>query len=91
MPGVSIDGGMTLPLNIDPYYLLALGYPNTPLFTNSLGVLDLEGRASASINLPPGLDPSLAGLTLHHAYVVLAFPGPTLAFASNAVPLTLIP
>ena len=46
----------------------------------------------ASFALPAGADPALAGLTLNHAFAVLdLFGGGAVVFASNAVPLTLVP
>ena len=48
-----------------------------------------DGRASASFNLPPGADPGLAGVQLHHAYLVASGFG-VVDLASNAVPLTLL-
>lgn len=68
-----------------------LASPNSAVRQDSLGVLDPWGRGTAAFTLPAGADPALAGLLLHHAYVVLD--GTTLAveLASNAVPLRLIP
>ena len=62
-------GGVTIPLNLDTWTLVELSYLNTPTFTNFAGQLDSSGRASASINLPPGL-PAALGFTMYHAYVV---------------------
>jgi hypothetical protein len=64
-PGFSV-GGFHAPLNVDEYFFIAIQFCNSPYLANTLGVLDQEGRATASINVPPGLP--LAGLVLHHAF-----------------------
>lgn len=56
---------------------------------NDLGVLRAHApRAEVTIDVPPGTDLALAGLTLHHACVVLER-GTT--HVSNARTLTLVP
>lgn len=40
--------------------------------------------------MPPGL-PVAAGITAHHAYLLLAPFAGQVVFTSNAVPLTLVP
>ena len=65
----------------------------TPSGKEQFGTFDALGNSIASFTLPPGLPPSLNGLTLHHAFVVIELL-PTLlhvVFASNAVALTLLP
>ena len=59
-------------------------------FGSFLGTLNANGGGSASLTLPPGLAPTLAEMTVHHAYAVMQTPG-RVSFASNAVPLTLVP
>jgi hypothetical protein len=91
--GVSpgLPGPPALPLVIDGYTLFTLQNPNT-LMAGSLGFLDGLGQATASITLPPGLSPTLAGVKLHHAYAVLDIPGTGAGlFGSNAVTLRLDP
>lgn len=65
-------GPITIPLNPDSWLNVALGYANTSIYSNTLGLLDGGGRPTnpVTFNLPPGV-PGLAGLTLHHA--VIAF------------------
>lgn len=86
--GLSL-GGINLPLNPDAYMLHTLFYPNMAPLSGSFGVLDAKGNAQASFTLPAGLPPALVGLTFDHAYVVLQ--GWTPVFASNAVPVTIVP
>lgn len=92
-PGIPADNGLTIPLNLDNYYVFTALYPNTSVLTNSLGFLDAQGKGQASFNIPPGLSPTLAGVTLNHAYVVLDFLSnpPQTVFASNSVPVTFVP
>jgi hypothetical protein len=54
-------------------------------------VLDPSGKANAAFALPPGTDPGLAGLVLHHAYCVLDAATLQLEAVSPAVPVTLVP
>ena len=61
-----------------------------PLF-QSIGNLDAEGSAEAIFLLPPGLDPILAGLLLHHAAAVLDPASLDPGFTSTAFPLQILP
>ncbi len=85
VPGVSA-GSFTLPLNVDSYFLASVGGLNGGPFHGFVGRLDAAGAASAQLVLPPNGLPSLAGLTLHHAFVL-----PDAGFASNPVRLDLDP
>lgn len=91
-PGIPLDG-LLLPLAVpDPYFNFTLGSPGTPPLTGSLGSLDPAGEAAAAFTLPPGTLPSLAGLLLHHAFLVLDVAASGQAvFASNAVAVSLVP
>ena len=95
-PGLSVDA-FVLPLNLDAYLLFTLEDANGGPLVNTFGTLSAEGTnpLPVSFELPAGLDPALAGSTLHHAYLVLdvtTVPGsPFVSFVSNAVPLTLLP
>ena len=91
-PGLPIDGE-TVPLNpADPYFSFTLSSPNTAPLGASFASLDALGRGTASFTLPAGAAPaSLVGIELNHAFVVLDLAGPTVALASNAQPLQLLP
>jgi hypothetical protein len=84
-------GNAVLPLVPDAYFFLTLDQPGAANFPGSIGVLDQYGRAQAAFTLPAGTLPSSAGLTLHHAYVVLDQHTLAIELASNAVPLVLVP
>ena len=81
-PGFSV-GGVNVPLNPDGYMMGLIGALGTPGLASFAGSLDALGNGRASLTLPP-LAP-LAGLTLHHGFVVLR--GTSAKLASNAVPL----
>lgn len=85
-PGLKL-GSVTLPLVVDSYFDFTATSPNS-LIRTSLGLLDAQGRANASFDLPTGLPISFAGTVLHHAFVVMKVPL-SFEFASNAVPLRL--
>lgn len=89
VPGTPLGGGLTLPLNADAYTSAILSNPNAPPFGNYFGTLNCDGKALGTLTVPPGTNPNLAGLTIHHAYVL--FDSGTLAvdFASNATALNL--
>ncbi|HKX45724.1 MAG TPA: hypothetical protein VJP77_03415 [Planctomycetota bacterium] len=87
-PGVLVDGQL-LPLVIDAYTLLTLQKPNQPPLTATFGLLDGTGHATASVTLPPGSPPALAGAVAHHA--ALVFGGLVVVRTTNAVPLELVP
>ena len=89
-PGLPL-GDVLLPLNPDSgYFLYTATSPGSPPLLGSVGTLDAAGRAAATFTLPPGLSTSAAGITLHHAYVVLDETD-AVVLASNAVSLTLTP
>jgi hypothetical protein len=68
-PGFDL-GATHVDLNFDAVTQLGLTLlPNLPGF---LGTLDSGGRATATLDLDPGTDPSFAGLTLHLVAVTLA-------------------
>jgi hypothetical protein len=65
-PGVPLDHGVTIPLVVDGYTYFTLD--GAPHIVGQVGSLDIAGKASATIDIPPGLG-YLAGLTIHHAFV----------------------
>ncbi len=86
-------GDLTLPLNIfDPYFNFTIEQPNSAILVNTFGVLDIQGTATASVNVPPASQlPSLAGMTFHHAYIVLGGKDFSVSVVSNSVELSLLP
>jgi len=50
-----------------------------------LGQLDANGRVDATFALPPGVGRGLAGLTVHHAFVVFDSTWTVPEFVSNVV------
>ncbi len=82
-------GPHQIPLTPDGYFFFTASNPNTFPLSGSAGALNAAGVAGAAFTLPPGLPAGLAGLVLHHAFVVL---GPTTVLAvSNPWPLTFRP
>ncbi len=89
-PGIALPNSSdTLPLVFDAYTSTLLDRP-TFTISNGWGVLNELGRADAQFRVPNGLDPSFAGLVLHHAAVTLDPANGALA-ASNAVAVELVP
>jgi hypothetical protein len=88
-PGIVL-GRTAVPLNIDTYLRsTVLAEPSVPI-TDQIGVLDASGTATAALSVPSGLPPSLAGLSIFHAFVV-SMPGTHFApiLASNPTTVTL--
>ena len=88
-PGLPL-GGVTLPLAFDAYATFLLSNPNTPPLTNSLSLLDGSGQALASFSAPGPLAPTLVGVTVWHAAVVLS-PALEVSAVTNAVSATFVP
>lgn len=88
-PGLAV-GSVTVPLVPDGWFDFTLAFFNQAQLGNTLGALDSNGRATATLTVPPGLTPTLAGEVFHHAAVLL---DASLAVvdATNPVPLTLVP
>lgn len=71
-PGVVLPlGPQTVQLNPDSWTQISVDLANSPVFSNTVGVLDANGRGTASLNLP--ILPVLSGLNLHHAVVAFDF------------------
>ena len=88
-PGLQL-GAFNLPINPDFVTLFSLTHANSAVYPGSFGLTDGLGLGSAALVAAPGTSPSLAGLTLHHAYVRLDS-SLQVDFASNAVPVQLVP
>jgi hypothetical protein len=82
---------VAVPLNPDAYFLFSVAHPGVPPLYGTLGLLDASGFAPAAFALPPGFDPSLAGVVLHHAALLLQPVPLTPLAATPAVPLALVP
>ncbi|MHC4378863.1 MAG: hypothetical protein ACYS26_19850, partial [Planctomycetota bacterium] len=78
--GPVVDGIQLPFLATDPYFLATLLQANQGVFAGTLGLLDASSNASASLTVRSSLDPALAGVTLHHAW---------LRISSNAIPQAL--
>jgi hypothetical protein len=88
-PGIDFADGVHLALNYDAWFGITANYPDAaPLFSNTMGILDGDGRAEAAFSIPAGTDPILTGVTFHHAYVVY---DPAIEMASNPVAVSLVP
>jgi hypothetical protein len=87
-PGIALAPGVTLPLNFDALTQLGLDALNGGVFGNFLGILDAQGRGTATFTLPPAVAPVL-GQT-HFAAVLLGNPQ-LFAAASNPIGLQILP
>ncbi len=69
-PGTALPGGETVPLNRDGITDLILQNLNGSVFQNFSGVLDGEGRATATLNIPGPINPAHAGKTVTFAFTL---------------------
>lgn len=88
-PGVSVFQ-FFVPLNPDDWFAFTVANPNTPPLSGFQGLLDAAGTGAATLTLPPGLPPALAGITVNHA-VGLVSPAGVIVGVSAAVSLTAVP
>jgi hypothetical protein len=89
-PGL-VFGGAFIPLNFDAYTNVTINSPNLGLLGSTLGTLDGAGRATSTITLPPASDPSLAGVDVHHAFVVIDLGLAAILSVGGPLPLALQP
>ena len=88
-PGHWLEG-YHVPLVRDDYYDYTWGNPGYAPLVGGVGFLDQHGEAVASLMVPPGSDPSLAGITVHHAAVVVDLNRMRMVTVTNALPLVLV-
>ncbi|MEX1024035.1 MAG: hypothetical protein WD226_03065 [Planctomycetota bacterium] len=88
-PGIPFSG-VLIPLNLDGYFNSTLAQANSPGYMMSLGLLDAQGRATATLTVPAGA-PIPAGLTVHHAFVTFTLSPLDLTKASGPVSLITFP
>jgi hypothetical protein len=87
-PGFRL-GAARIPLVPDAYLASSLPGRRRPPFVNNFGLLGANApQAEVTIDVPPGTDLALAGLVLHHAFVVLER---GVVHVSNTRTLTLVP
>lgn len=89
-PGLPLGVG-ELPLVWDAYFEATLTMANGSVFESTLGLLDEHGLAGAAVHYPPGLQPALAGLTAHHAYVTFHPATAAITLVSDPAPVTFSP
>ena len=88
-PGTPLFG-QTLPLVADAYFQLMLSTPQAGPVLGPIAILaGAEGKGIARFRIPTGLPGSLAGLRVHHAYMVLG--GGGIDQVSSAVHCDLVP
>jgi hypothetical protein len=88
-PGFFV-GPFFVALNPDSWFDFTVNNPNTPPLSNTLGVLDATGSATASLTVPAGLPPALAGTVVKHV-VGIVTPGGIIVGISQPSSLILTP
>jgi hypothetical protein len=84
-PGLSLGGGLLLPLVQDAYFAHTLSAPNQAPLEESMGVLGVTGQKECYFTVPSGGGPALQGLSVYHAAVVLSPVTYEFEVATNAV------
>jgi hypothetical protein len=69
-PGTTLPGGNVIPLNRDTLTDFILANLNGIVFQNFSGVLDSNGRAIATLNIPVPINPSHAGRIITLAFTL---------------------
>lgn len=87
-------GAVKFPLSwdgVNGYMHYTLKAQNDGFLTGSIGYLNGKGQATARFNVPSSTDPSLAGLNVYHAYMLLTSDAAAVTWSSNAVRVELVP
>lgn len=63
------EQGWNIPLNFDPYLRFVLRYAGSTYHDGHWGLLDAQGRASATFTIPPAAAAPLVGRTFHHVFL----------------------
>lgn len=84
-------GFASLPLILDPYFVLTVVVANSGPFERTKGEFDNAGFASPRIVVPAGTNPTVSGITLHHAWLGTARGTTFPLVASEAVSLSFQP
>jgi hypothetical protein len=91
-PATSLAPGISLPLVLDAFTYALLAVSNSPLAQNFVGIVPPSGNATASLSVPPGaLPPSSIFTLFFFAAVGVDLAQPAYAYATNAVPLVVVP
>jgi hypothetical protein len=88
-PGITLPGGLNLPINWDAFTSLIMILTNTAIFQDFSGVLDGNGAAQAVFDSQGPMDPVLIGYQAHFAF--LLNPPPAWDFVSNPIPVEFEP
>jgi hypothetical protein len=89
-PGFQWQTGFQVPLNIDGVTTLLASDPNGGLLANGLGNLDAQGRATATLTIPPAALTFLAGLPIWWNFLCQTPAGAPACFSdSKQITLTL--
>lgn len=71
-PGIPLTGGGVLPVNFDALSSKILALSGSPTFLDFSGTLDAAGQATAVMQAPAPMPPSLLGAHLDFAYTTLS-------------------
>jgi hypothetical protein len=89
VPGVRTSAGKIY-LNPDDYTIVTAALPYSGLITDPIGILDANGDATPYIDVPPGSDPTVEGVTLYHAVAIFDATTLALEHVTNTVPVTAV-
>ena len=81
---------LSMPLNSGGLFTFTANGPNR-ILKKGLGFLNASGHKSVKLIVPPGQDPTLNGVVLHHAYMLLDLVTLEPTFVSNPMTTTLLP
>ncbi|MFH0943892.1 MAG: hypothetical protein V2A76_01735, partial [Planctomycetota bacterium] len=90
-PGMTLGGGLVVPLNYDAFMLVALNLANTVVFPGFIGTLDGTGSGAALFDTLGPFNPSIVGIQLSFATLVRSTASSHWAWASNPYTVTTVP
>jgi hypothetical protein len=85
-PGIPVPGVGTIPLAYDPVLLLSISGQLPAIFTDFSGVIDANGEATATFNLPPGVP-----VGFDFSIAAIAYDGSGVTFITNGEDLKINP
>ncbi|MFH2000692.1 MAG: hypothetical protein ABIK28_13505 [Planctomycetota bacterium] len=85
-PGLTLPGGLNLPVNWDAFSDLEMSLLNVAIFMNFMGQVSPSGTASAQL-VVPALPPGYAGTMMYYAYTM----NNPFNFASNPIEIEIVP
>jgi hypothetical protein len=90
-PGTVLAGGLWMPLNQDSFTVQTYNQAGSSNFVDFRGVLDASGNAAPALHTNSTINNAMIGRTLHFIYVLVDAQTGYADFASEPVPVVVMP